>query len=163
MNHALMLVGWDVTGVKVTGNVQEATASYNSLLDTCPKCGSVDRLYRHGVKEIDYRDAPAFGKQFVIRMKLSDAQWGALRQIVDHGPISAEEVVMPPAMDGSRRTKLRCHCLTSATMARLEDAGLITVARAVEARPVNAVGKAGHRRNSLVVDITDAGRAAVDI
>lgn len=66
MNHALMLVGWDVTGVKVTGNVQEATATYNSLLDACPKCGSVGRLYRHGVKEIEYIDAPAFGKQFVI-------------------------------------------------------------------------------------------------
>jgi transposase len=65
-----MLVGWDVTGIKVTGNVQEATASYNSLLDTCPKCGSVDRLYRHGVKAVDYRDAPAFGKQFVIRCQV---------------------------------------------------------------------------------------------
>lgn len=45
MNHALMLVGWDVTGVKVTGNVQEATATYNSLLDACPKCGSVGRWF----------------------------------------------------------------------------------------------------------------------
>lgn len=66
MINALMLQGWDVTGVKVVGNVQEATATYNSLLDTCPKCGSVGRLYRHGIKTIEYRDAPAFGKQFVI-------------------------------------------------------------------------------------------------
>lgn len=94
-------------------------------------------------------------------MKLSDAQWGALHQIVKHGPISAEEIIMPPAMDGSRRTKMRCHCLTAATMARLENAGFVTVTRTAEARPVNAVGKSGHRRNSLIVDITEAGRTAV--
>jgi hypothetical protein len=73
-----MLVGWDVTGIKVTGNVQEATASYNSLLDTCPKCGSVDRLYRHGVKAVDYRDAPAFGKQFVIRCQVQRDMHGMM-------------------------------------------------------------------------------------
>lgn len=33
MTNALMLQGWDVTGIKVVGNVQEATATYNSLLD----------------------------------------------------------------------------------------------------------------------------------
>lgn len=70
MNHALMLVGWDVTGVKVVGNVQQATASYQGLLDTCPKCGAVGRLYRHGTKTVEYRDAPAFGKQFVIQCKV---------------------------------------------------------------------------------------------
>lgn len=96
-------------------------------------------------------------------MKLSDAQWGALRQIVDHGPINAEEVVMPPKMDGSRRTKLRCHCLTQATMDRLEASGLVIVTRVPEAHPVNAVGKAGHRRNSVMVHITDTGRAAVAV
>jgi transposase len=70
MNHALMLVGWDVTDVKITGNVQHATANYRGMLDTCPKCGSVGRLYRHGTKTVEYRDAPAFGKQFVIRCKV---------------------------------------------------------------------------------------------
>jgi hypothetical protein len=96
-------------------------------------------------------------------MKLSDAQWGALRSIVDHGPISADEVVLPPAMDGSRRTKLQCNRLTKPTMERLEAEGFVIVTRVPEARPVNAVGKAGHRRNSLMVHITDAGRAAVAI
>ena len=96
-------------------------------------------------------------------MKLSDAQWGALRQIVDFGPISGEEVVMPPAMDGSRRTKLQCTCLTKATMERLEADGLVIVTRVAEPRPTNAVGKAGHRRNSVMVHITDTGRAAVGL
>lgn len=70
MNHALMLVGWDVTEVKIVGNVQEATATYGPALEECPKCGVVGRLYRHGTKTVEYRDAPAFGKQFVIRCKV---------------------------------------------------------------------------------------------
>lgn len=93
--------------------------------------------------------------------RISDAQWGALSHLIDHGPITAEEIVMPAAMDGKRRTKLRCHCLTQATLSRLEADGLVSVTRTAEARPVNAVGKAGHRRNSVKVEITDAGRAAV--
>jgi transposase len=99
MNHALMLVGWDVTGVKVTGNVQEATATYNSLLDACPKCGSVGRLYRHGVKTIEYRDAPAFGKQFVIickvqRFRCRDCKETSMQPL--------------PDMDTRRRMTKRC-------------------------------------------------------
>lgn len=94
-------------------------------------------------------------------MKLSDAQYGVLSQIIRFGPISAEEVIMPPAIDGSRRRRLSCHCLTAATMANLENSGLVSVARTAEARPVNAVGKKGHSRNSLVIDITEAGREAV--
>lgn len=70
MNNPLMMDGWEYIGSRVTGDVTEATATYRSLLDACPKCGSVDRLYRHGVKEIDYRDAPNFGKQFVIRCRV---------------------------------------------------------------------------------------------
>lgn len=93
-------------------------------------------------------------------MKLSDAQWGALRQILDHGPIKATEIVLPPSIDGSRKTKLSCHCLTKATMDRLEADGLVVVQRTAEPRPVNAVGKHGHRRNSIVVDITPKGRQA---
>lgn len=110
MNHALMLVGWDVTGIKVTGNVQEATASYQSLLDTCPKCGSVGsegtgaaylphRLYRHGVKTVEYRDAPAFGKQFVIRCRV---QRFRCREC---GETSMQPL---PDMDTRRRMTKRC-------------------------------------------------------
>lgn len=94
-------------------------------------------------------------------MKLSDAQFGALQGIIDHGPAMGEEIVMPPAMDGSRRTKLQCNRIPKATIERLEADGLVVVTRVPEPRPVNAVGKAGHRRNSIMVHITDAGRAAL--
>lgn len=95
--------------------------------------------------------------------KLTDAQWGALRQIIDFGPIEAEEIVGPPAMNGQRKTTLRCHCLTKPTMERLEADRLVIVTRVPEKRPVNAVGKAGHRRNSVMVHITDAGRIAAGL
>jgi hypothetical protein len=94
-------------------------------------------------------------------MKLSDAQWGALFQLAEHGPIVAKEIILPVAMDGSRRTKLQCHCLTKATMDRLEAEGLVVVKRAALSRPVNAVGKAGHRRNEVVVHITAKGTEAL--
>ncbi len=93
-------------------------------------------------------------------MRLSDAQFGALWQLIDHGPVIAEEIVLSQAMDGSRRTKLQCHLLTAATLSRLEAEGLVAVQRCPAQRPVNAAGKAGHRRNLLTIDITDAGRAA---
>ena len=99
MTNALMLQGWDVIGVKVVGNVQEATATYNSLLDACPKCGSVGRLYRHGAKTIDYRDAPAFGKQFVIRCRVQ--RW----RCRDCGETSMQPL---PDMDVKRRMTRRC-------------------------------------------------------
>lgn len=99
MTNALMLQGWDVTGIKVVGNVQEATATYNSLLDACPKCGSVGRLYRHGAKTIDYRDAPAFGKQFVIRCRVQ--RW----RCRDCGETSMQPL---PDMDVKRRMTRRC-------------------------------------------------------
>jgi transposase len=99
MNHALMLTGWEVVGIKVIGDTQEATATYSSLLEDCPKCGSVGRLYRHGVKEIDYRDAPAFGKQFIIRCRV---QRFRCREC---GETSMQPL---PDMDTQRRMTKRC-------------------------------------------------------
>jgi hypothetical protein len=94
-------------------------------------------------------------------MKLTDAQFGALQGIIDHGPAMGEEIVGPPAMDGTRRTKLSCHRISRGTLERLAADGLVIVTRVPEARPVNAVGKPGNRRNSVMVHITDAGRAAL--
>src|SRR5690349_6155329 len=99
MNHALMLNGWEVVGIKVIGDTQEATATYSSLLENCPKCGSIDRLYRHGVKEIDYRDAPAFGKHFVIRCRVQRFRCR------DCGETSMQPL---PDMDTQRRMTKRC-------------------------------------------------------
>ncbi len=69
--NALMLVGWEVHDVKHTmSDGRVALATYGPVTDTCPKCGSIGRLYRHGTKIVDYRDTPAFGAQFLIRCKV---------------------------------------------------------------------------------------------
>ena len=100
--------------------------------------------------------------KMATKVKLSNAQWGALHQLADFGPIEAKEIVMPPAMDGSRRTKLDCHYFTAATLSMLETAGLVAVMRNQAARPTNACGKAGHQRIALVIHITDEGRNALE-
>lgn len=68
-------------------------------------------------------------------MKLSDAQFGVLHQIADYGFILAEEVIGPRKMDGSRKVKFVCNCLSAATMNKLQALNLITVTRAEKDRP----------------------------
>jgi transposase len=67
MNSALWLHGWLVTASTETREARIAEAVYAPLPSTCPKCGSVDRLYRHGVKPVDYVDTPSAGKQLIVR------------------------------------------------------------------------------------------------
>lgn len=94
-------------------------------------------------------------------MKLTDAQFGALCTLNDHGPRTGTEVRMPPAMDGTRRIKLECHFMTAPTLAKLEEAGLVSVVRGDASRPVDAVGRRGHARREITIQITEAGRAAL--
>lgn len=93
--------------------------------------------------------------------KLSGAQFGVLDTLVNFGPVSGVEVLMPAAMDGSRRVKLECHVLNSATLAKLEGAALVAVVRGAVTRPVDATGRPGRKRRSVLIGITDAGRAAL--
>jgi hypothetical protein len=93
--------------------------------------------------------------------KLSDAQYGVLSQLEQHGAISAIEVAGPPKMDGTRKAKLECHACSIATLNKLSDAGLVHVERGEPRRPVNAVGKKGHARTELLISITEKGRQAI--
>lgn len=93
-------------------------------------------------------------------VRLSDAQFGVLSQLIEFGPITAEEILLPPSMDGTRKVKIHSHILTQPTLAKLEASGLVEVSRSEQKRPQNAVGKAGYKRNSLVVKITGDGRLA---
>lgn len=70
MNHALWLEGWLVTATTETKDARIAEAVYAPLPSTCLKCGSVDRLYRHGVKSVDYVDTPSAGKRLIIRAQV---------------------------------------------------------------------------------------------
>ena len=96
------------------------------------------------------------------KKKISDAQWGVLWQIAEHGPLAAIEVMGPPRMDGSRRIKIECHALNAATLDSLCRNGFVTVERGDTARPKDAVGKAGHARTQITILLTDAGRNLID-
>lgn len=90
-------------------------------------------------------------------MTLSDAQFGALISIREHGPINAVEVASAPGMDGKRKVKLECHVLNMATLAKLEQAGLVAVSRGEIYRPKDAAGRNGHPRRDVCISITAAG------
>lgn len=64
--NALCLEDWTVIRHDVEGQTRRFSATYDAVPDSCLKCGVVGRLYRHGNKEIEYRDTPAFGKKVVI-------------------------------------------------------------------------------------------------
>lgn len=99
MTNGLWLDGWDVREMRIVGDVREAKANCQSLLDTCPKCGCVGRLYRHGTKTIEYRDAPAFGKQVVI---IAEVQRYRCREC------NATSMQPLPDMDSRRQMTKRC-------------------------------------------------------
>lgn len=90
-------------------------------------------------------------------MKLSDAQFGALVSIREHGPINAVEVAGAPGMDGKRKVKLECHLLNVVTLAKLEQAGLVAVSRGEIYRPKDATGRNGHPRRNVCISITSDG------
>lgn len=94
-------------------------------------------------------------------MKLSNAQFGALSTLNDYGQKAAIEVIGPPAMNGNRYIKLECHFMATKTMAALEEARLIHVARQPGTAPKDAVGRKGKTRRKVIIAITDKGRAAL--
>ena len=95
-------------------------------------------------------------------MALSAAQFGALSTLREFGPVKGIEVRQPPAIDGTRKTKLECHLMSAATLARLEGDGLVAVTRGEIFRPVDAGGKAGAARREIQIAITDKGHAAIE-
>lgn len=99
MSNGLWLDGWEVREMRIVGDVREAKAACGHLLETCPKCGCVGRLYRHGTKTIEYRDAPAFGKQVVI---IAEVQRYRCREC------NATSMQPLPDMDSRRRMTKRC-------------------------------------------------------
>lgn len=94
---------------------------------------------------------------------LSPAQFSALHTLREFGPKTAVEVVLPAAMDGTRKTRLEWNVATAPTLAKLEAAGYVKVARKPMPTIRNAVGKSGHPRRALTIEITEAGRNALAI
>lgn len=69
-NNALWLDGWTVSALNRLPDETVADAAFDADTRDCPKCGSVDRLYRHGTKMVNYKDIPTFGKPLTIRAEV---------------------------------------------------------------------------------------------
>lgn len=67
MRNILHLQDWQVTEVHEIRQDLVIEAVYGPVPDTCPKCGVVGEIYKHGKKLTDFRDAPVRGKPVVIR------------------------------------------------------------------------------------------------
>lgn len=90
-------------------------------------------------------------------MKLSDAQFGALHQLREFGPINTVEIAGPPGMDGKRKTKLDTGKLTAATLSKLVSLGLVAIVHGEIYRPTDATGRKGHPRRNVCISITTKG------
>lgn len=67
MGNGIWLPGWRTLSTKDQGAARVATAEYIVTPSHCRKCGVQERLYAHGTKTVEYRDTPAWGRQFIIR------------------------------------------------------------------------------------------------
>lgn len=58
MTDILDLPGWAVLAKRLDGHEYELEAEYTVKPTVCQKCGTLDRLYRHGTEDTIYRDSP---------------------------------------------------------------------------------------------------------
>lgn len=67
MTDILQLPGWTVSGTYDHADERIIEAKYTVPAKACQKCGVVGGLYRHGTKELGFRDTPMFGKHVLIK------------------------------------------------------------------------------------------------
>lgn len=68
--NALWLKDWTVLAMQKAGKAMSVEAEYDVLPESCPLCGVVGRLYKHGAKIVPYKEAPAFGQPVVVHVKV---------------------------------------------------------------------------------------------
>lgn len=71
MTDILDLKGWTVLGRAEEDGADVLEAEYPQPMPTaCPKCGTVDCVYRHGTKATTYVDIPMRGRPAKLRAKV---------------------------------------------------------------------------------------------
>lgn len=105
MSNFIYLPDWTVTRVERIDNRTNgrksyvAAASYDKDSESCPKCGVVGELGKHGTKETAYVDAPVHGKPCIIRVERRRYRCRACE---------ATSLQPLPDMDETRRMTRRC-------------------------------------------------------
>ncbi|NEV75616.1 ISL3 family transposase [Rhodopseudomonas sp. BR0C11] len=98
MINLLYLKDWTVLEAPIIDGEYVISAEFKDSVDTCAKCGA-EGVYRHGRKDIAYRDAPVHGKPVVIKVSRQ-------RFRCRH---CSETFLQPlPDMDDTRRMTRRC-------------------------------------------------------
>lgn len=67
MTDILQIDGWEVISTYVKDNERFTEARFMPPETACQKCGNIGNLYRHGAKEMTFRDTPMFGKVATIK------------------------------------------------------------------------------------------------
>lgn len=70
MSNALWLDNLEVISMTTNGDTKTVNAAIRCVADTCPSCGVVGKLYRHGVNRRDFVDIPAYGHKVVIKTEV---------------------------------------------------------------------------------------------
>lgn len=70
MSNALWLDHLKVESMQTKGDTKLVTASVIGTVDTCPSCGVVGRLYRHGKYRRKFADMPAYGHKVVVETQI---------------------------------------------------------------------------------------------
>lgn len=67
MANILHFDDWQVTKVQTTEQALVVEAVYGQVPEACPKCGVVGNFYKHGKKQVTFKDAPIRGKPVLIQ------------------------------------------------------------------------------------------------
>lgn len=67
MTDILQIDGWQAIKTYVQDNERVTEARFTPTATACQKCGNIGNLYKHGTKEMTFRDTPMFGKVATIK------------------------------------------------------------------------------------------------
>lgn len=70
MSDTLDLPDWRYLGKRLDDDGYELNVEYTKEPDACQKCGVVGNLYRHGTKDVTYRDCAMWGKPTRLLVKV---------------------------------------------------------------------------------------------
>lgn len=79
MTNQLYLANWTVLDVIEEPDTYRISAQYDVQPEACEKCGVVGQLYRHGVKETTFVDAPVHGRHCFVDVRRAGRGEGAAK------------------------------------------------------------------------------------
>ena len=60
---------WTIESKHETARETTVEGRYDKEPDTCPHCGTIGQLYKHGARVVEVRDAPLWGKPLLVKIE----------------------------------------------------------------------------------------------